>query len=50
MKKDPIDAILWPLLLGMAAFVGIFMLEHFKIVSTPPTRAAYVFVMEKAFF
>ncbi len=50
VKKDPIEAILWPLLLGMAGFVGVFMLEHFRILSTPPTRAAYEYIMGEVFF
>ena len=50
MKNDPIEQILWPLLLGMAAFVGVMAMEHFHLFSTPPTRAAYEYVMGAAFW
>ncbi len=50
MQNDPVEAILWPLLMGMAGFVALFSMEHFRLFSTPPTRAAYVWIMESVFW
>ena len=49
MNNDPFDA--WPMriLTGMAVFVALFMMEHMHLFSTPPTRAAYLWIMEAVF-
>jgi hypothetical protein len=39
------EKLVWNTLLLMGVLVGIFMIEHFQIVSTPPTKAAHDYIM-----
>lgn len=40
------ERLTWGFLLLLAALCFVFMMEHFKVFSTPPTRAAYLWALD----